>query len=133
MTILQELEARLASALTATLGEPTSATVTAAADLRFGDYQSNAAMVLAKLRKTNPRALAQEIIDHLQLDGLATAENNFYPADAKSMAMGETMSKAEASYSIINELIVKRQPAEKTIFTRTLIIGAGGASSASAL
>jgi arginyl-tRNA synthetase len=74
MTILQELEARLASALAATLGEPTSAAVTAAADLRFGDYQSNAAMVLAKLRKTNPRALAQEIIDHLQLDGLATAD-----------------------------------------------------------
>lgn len=74
MTILQELEARLASALAATLGEPTTAAVTSAADLRFGDYQSNAAMVLAKLRKTNPRALAQEIIDHLQLDGLATAD-----------------------------------------------------------
>jgi arginyl-tRNA synthetase len=31
-------------------------------------------MVLAKQRKTNPRALAQEIIDRLQLDGLATAD-----------------------------------------------------------
>jgi arginyl-tRNA synthetase len=44
------------------------------ADLRFGDYQSNAAMVLAKQRKTNPRALAQAIIDQLDLSGLATAE-----------------------------------------------------------
>lgn len=74
MTLLQDLEARLAAALAATLGEPASATVTAAADLRFGDYQTNAAMVLAKQRKTNPRALAQEIIGHLQLDGLATAD-----------------------------------------------------------
>ena len=74
MTILQDLESRLAVALAATLGEPASAAVTAAADLRFGDYQTNAAMVLAKQRKTNPRALAQEIIDHLQLDGLATAD-----------------------------------------------------------
>jgi arginyl-tRNA synthetase len=74
MTILQELESRLAAALTATLGEPASAAVTSAADLRFGDYQTNAAMVLAKQRKTNPRALAQEIINHLQLDGLATAD-----------------------------------------------------------
>jgi arginyl-tRNA synthetase len=74
MTLLQELESRLAAALTATLGESTTAAVTAAADLRFGDYQSNAAMVLAKARKTNPRALAQEIIDHLALDGLATAD-----------------------------------------------------------
>lgn len=74
MTILQDLEFRLAAALAATLGEPASAAVTAAADLRFGDYQTNAAMVLAKQRKTNPRSLAQEIIGHLQLDGLATAD-----------------------------------------------------------
>ncbi len=74
MTLLQELESRLAAALTATFGEPTTAEVTPAADLRFGDYQANAAMVLAKQRKTNPRALAQEIIDKLQLDGLATAD-----------------------------------------------------------
>jgi arginyl-tRNA synthetase len=74
MTFLSELENRLAAALTATLGEPARADVTTAADLRFGDYQSNAAMVLAKQRKTNPRALAQEIIGHLKLDGLATAD-----------------------------------------------------------
>lgn len=74
MTLLQDLEARLASALATTLGEPASAAVTPAADLRFGDYQANAAMVLAKQRKTNPRALAQEIIDRIDLAGLATAE-----------------------------------------------------------
>ncbi|MEY3897489.1 MAG: hypothetical protein RLZZ214_3010 [Verrucomicrobiota bacterium] len=74
MTLLQELESRLAAALTATLGEPATAAVTAAADLRFGDYQSNAAMVLAKQQKTNPRALAQQIIDRLELTGLATAD-----------------------------------------------------------
>ena len=74
MTLLQDLEARLATALASAIGEPTSAAVTPAADLRFGDYQTNAAMVLAKQRKTNPRALAQEIIDRLDLTGLATAE-----------------------------------------------------------
>jgi arginyl-tRNA synthetase len=74
MTLIQELESQLGIALTATLGEPTAATVTAAADLRFGDYQSNAAMVLAKQQKANPRALAQQIIDVLDLSGLATAD-----------------------------------------------------------
>lgn len=74
MTLIQELESRLGIALTATLGESTAATVTAAADLRFGDYQSNAAMVLAKQHKANPRALAQQIIDALDLRGLATAD-----------------------------------------------------------
>jgi len=74
MTLLQQLEHRLAAALTATLGEAATAPVTMATDLRFGDYQSNAAMVLAKQRKTNPRALAQEIIDRLDLTDLATAD-----------------------------------------------------------
>ena len=74
MTLLQELESRLSIAVAAAIGEPAAAPVTPVADLRFGDYQSNAAMVLAKQRKTNPRALAQAIIDQVDLSGLATAE-----------------------------------------------------------
>jgi arginyl-tRNA synthetase len=74
MTLLQDLECRLGTAVAAVLGEPATVAVTPAADLRFGDYQSNAAMVLAKSRKINPRALALEIIDRLALDSLATAE-----------------------------------------------------------
>jgi arginyl-tRNA synthetase len=74
MTFQQDLESRLAAAVTAVLGEPAAAPVTAATDLRFGDYQSNAAMVLAKQRKTNPRALATEILEKIDLSGLATAD-----------------------------------------------------------
>ena len=37
----------------------------------FGDYQANGAMAAAKAMKTNPRALAQSIIEHLQLDDIA--------------------------------------------------------------
>ncbi|MEI7927233.1 MAG: arginine--tRNA ligase, partial [Verrucomicrobiales bacterium] len=74
MTILQELESRLSFAVSTVIGESAAAPVTVAADLRFGDYQSNAAMVLAKQRKTNPRTLAQEILDKIDLAGLATAD-----------------------------------------------------------
>jgi arginyl-tRNA synthetase len=74
MTLQQALESRLSAALTTVLGEPTRAAVTATADVRFGDYQTNAAMVLAKQRKANPRTLAQEIIDHVDLADLATTE-----------------------------------------------------------
>lgn len=74
MTFQQDLESRLAAAVTAVLGEPAAAPVTAATDLRFGDYQANAAMVLAKQRKTNPRALATEILEKIDLTGLATAD-----------------------------------------------------------
>ena len=41
-----------------------------ASDPRFGDYQSNAAMMVAKTLKTNPRQLAEKIKASLQLDGL---------------------------------------------------------------
>ncbi|MFD0895165.1 arginine--tRNA ligase [Luteolibacter ambystomatis] len=74
MTFQQDLESRLSAAVASVIGESAATPVTAATDLRFGDYQSNAAMVLAKQRKTNPRALAQEIIDRVDLAGLATAE-----------------------------------------------------------
>ncbi len=101
MTLLQELESRLAAALTATFGEPMKAEVTPAADLRFGDYQANAAMVLAKQRKTNPRALAQEIIDKLDLTDLATADIagpgfiNFHILPAAYAAYVQTLIRDE--------------------------------------
>lgn len=74
MTLLQLLESRLSAALKSVLGEETPVAVTPAADLRFGDYQSNAAMVLAKKHGKNPRALAQEIIDQIDLAEIAAAE-----------------------------------------------------------
>ncbi len=37
----------------------------------FGDYQANGAMGAAKAMKTNPRELAQRILDNLDLDGIA--------------------------------------------------------------
>ncbi len=38
----------------------------------FGDYQANGAMAAAKAMKTNPRNLAQTIVDNLQLDDIAS-------------------------------------------------------------
>ena len=44
--------------------------ITVATDARFGDYQTNVAMVLAKQQRANPRQLAQQIIDRLDLGGM---------------------------------------------------------------
>ena len=74
MTLIQELEARLAAAFQTVLGESVATPVVPAADLRFGDYQSNAAMALAKQRKTNPRALAEQVIAALDLTRLGSAD-----------------------------------------------------------
>ena len=58
MTIPGILEEKLSAALKAVLGADLPAdfraTVAPSADLRFGDYQSNAAMVLAKRCRTDP-------------------------------------------------------------------------------
>jgi arginyl-tRNA synthetase len=74
MTLLQQIESALADAFEKVLGEKVGAPVVAAADLRFGDYQSNAAMALAKSRRTNPRELATRVVDALELGDLATAD-----------------------------------------------------------
>ncbi|MFM2220540.1 MAG: arginine--tRNA ligase [Verrucomicrobiota bacterium] len=74
ITLCQQLESTLASVLTEILGSSASPVVTVAHDLRFGDYQSNAAMVLAKMNKMNPRALAENIISQWPDDAIATAE-----------------------------------------------------------
>ena len=60
------LNRELARALTAA-GLPASGNVVPATDARFGDYQTNAALVLAKQRGENPRTLAQKIIEHLEV------------------------------------------------------------------
>ncbi|MFZ9921259.1 MAG: arginine--tRNA ligase, partial [Terrimicrobiaceae bacterium] len=67
------LSARLRDALAACELDPARGEVSQAADTRFGDYQANAAMVLAKEKKTNPRQLATDILTKLDVSGLATA------------------------------------------------------------
>lgn len=64
---------RLQAAFTAAgiaLPESFTPAVVIASDTRFGDYQSNVAMVLGKQQKSNPRALAEQIKAALQVDDL---------------------------------------------------------------
>lgn len=63
MQTFQEIFAkRLADALSKA-GLPQAGELTQATDSRFGDYQTNAALVLGKQRGENPRAVAQKICD----------------------------------------------------------------------
>jgi arginyl-tRNA synthetase len=74
MTIPSVLQERVQAAL-ASLGRALPdgfvAEVVPAADARFGDYQTNAAMLLAKEWKANPRALAAELAQKLDTAGIA--------------------------------------------------------------
>jgi arginyl-tRNA synthetase len=61
-TFLAILARKVSEALTAA-DLPQAGGVTPATDSRFGDYQSNAALILGKQLGENPRALAQRILD----------------------------------------------------------------------
>ncbi|MBB5352268.1 arginyl-tRNA synthetase [Haloferula luteola] len=74
MTLLSQIESALADAFESVLGEKVATPVVAAADLRFGDYQCNAAMMQAKNRRTNPRALATQVLEALDLGSIGTAD-----------------------------------------------------------
>jgi len=67
-TIPTLLEARLKTALAGI--SDASPMVMPATDPRFGDYQSNVAMILAKQLRANPRQLAQQIIGKLDVAGI---------------------------------------------------------------
>jgi arginyl-tRNA synthetase len=73
MSLQATLSARVASALQAAGIEDSLAVVMPVADTRFGDYQTNAAMVAAKALKKNPREVVASILSHLHVEDLCEA------------------------------------------------------------
>ena len=67
-TIQQLLEEKTTQALEAASGAPAPAVVNLAANPKFGDYQANGVMAIAKVQKKNPRELAQHVIAQLNPD-----------------------------------------------------------------
>ena len=72
MNIKHHLTEKTQAAFVA-LGLPadTNAAVTVSTRIEFGDYQINGAMAAAKLLKTNPRQLAEQLVQQLELNGIA--------------------------------------------------------------
>ena len=64
------LTERLAAAIRSATGRDAPPILKPSAEERFGDYQVNGVMSLAKQLKTNPRQLAQKIIQLLKLDDI---------------------------------------------------------------
>src|SRR3954471_14827958 len=67
METFQSLLARRLSSALANAGLSDAGEVTVATDPRFGDYQTNAALILGKQRGENPRAVAAKIIERLDV------------------------------------------------------------------
>ncbi len=67
-TVIDVLEERIGAAMAAVAGiDDCAAIVRPTADARFGDYQANGVMALAKRLKTNPRKLAEQVVQRLDV------------------------------------------------------------------
>jgi len=65
------LEERISAAMAAVAGhEDCAAIVRPTTDAKFGDYQANGVMALAKKLKTNPRILAEKVVENLNLSDI---------------------------------------------------------------
>jgi len=72
MNIRRQLEDRLRHALAAATGKPDlPGLVTPSTRPEFGDYQANGGMPAAKAGGTNPRKLAEKVLDSVDLSDLA--------------------------------------------------------------
>lgn len=73
MNIKQILSKKVIEAMVASgLPEETNPAVSISSRPQFGDYQANGVMGAAKKLKMNPRALATTVVEHLDLEGIAT-------------------------------------------------------------
>ena len=70
METFQSLLGRKLSDALAAAGLPNAGELTPASDARFGDYQTNAALVLGKQRGENPRNVAERILAHVDAGDL---------------------------------------------------------------
>ncbi len=98
-TLDQRFDAAIRAALGADAPDEVNALIMPARNPQFGDFQSNAAMPLAKARSENPRELAQRIVDALRLDDLAetpdVAGPGFINIRLKSAAIADALTSMD--------------------------------------
>jgi arginyl-tRNA synthetase len=96
----KQIEQRLQQAVRAILpdADATSVLVRPSSDTKFGDYQSNALMSLAKTRKMNPRQLATDVLAKLDLsewcDKVEIAGAGFLNFWLKPIVLAQTLESA---------------------------------------
>jgi arginyl-tRNA synthetase len=97
--------------------DPSTVLVRPCPDPKFGDYQSNALMSLAKARKMNPRLLAENVLQKLDVSGICEkveiAGAGFLNFRLKDSALTQTLAAAA-----LGELLFF----EKTNHPKTVIV-----------
>src|ERR1700746_1013217 len=103
------------AALPAAAGE-----LTPASDPRFGDYQTNVALVLGKQRGENPRTLAETIVAHLDVNDISEP-----PAVAGAGFINFTLRAAAIEKQTLDLLRHNRLGVAETELPRRIVIDFG--------
>lgn len=96
----KKIELQLQAAVREALPDADASTVLVrpCPDPKFGDYQSNALMSLAKARKMNPRQLAEDVLKRLDVSGICEkveiAGAGFLNFRLKNAALAQTLESA---------------------------------------
>jgi arginyl-tRNA synthetase len=112
------LEEKISAAMAAGTGQKgCAAIVKPSADAKFGDYQANGVMALAKKIKTNPRKLAEEVVKNLNVDDICEppeiAGPGFINLRLKADFIAERLLEINADSQ--NQLGIDRTPEPKTV------------------
>ena len=110
-TFQAQLTRKLSDALSSA-GLPFAGEVTPATDPRFGDYQSNTAMVLAKQRGENPRKIAESTVSKLDVAEISEAPSvagaGFINFTLKREAVEKKMAELRATYEPFVNALARR-------------------------
>src|SRR6202047_2617869 len=120
METFQSLLAKKLSNALAAAGLPDAVELTPSTDPRFGDYQSNAALVLGKQRGENPRKIAETIIANL-----AVTEISEQPSVAGAGFINFTLKREAVETKIAALLGDERLGVEKVSSPRKIVIDFG--------
>ncbi len=112
------LEGRISAAMAAATGRSDcAAIVKPSTDPKFGDYQANGVMALAKQIKTNPRKLAEEVVKNLDVSDICespeVAGPGFINLRLKSDFVADRLLEINADSK--NRLSIEKEDQPKTI------------------
>jgi arginyl-tRNA synthetase len=118
-TFQSQLTRKFSEALAAA-GFPPAGEVSPATDSRFGDYQSNAALVLGKQRGENPRKIADAIVANLEVNEISEQ-----PSVAGAGFINFTLKREAVEKKIAGMLRDERLGVEKVSSPKKIVVDFG--------
>jgi arginyl-tRNA synthetase len=118
-TFQSQLTRKFFGALAAA-GFPPAGEVSPATDSRFGDYQSNAALVLGKQRGENPRKIADAIVANLEVNEISEQ-----PSVAGAGFINFTLKREAVEKKIVGMLRDERLGVEKVSSSKKIVVDFG--------